>query len=426
MQFCIRQVAFLVLLTVLFSSCRKKDTDPPTVQILQPSENSSFNVFDTITVRFSVHDETELTSVTIKLLNLDQIPVLNSIEADVPGNGFEASAQLVIDDKLLETADYYVTVIARDGTNEKRSFRKARVNALPKQRRGIYCSTAAGQIWKIDSLFQSSTLYLLPGHDILRMSVNSLSDRLTVAGNFSTRIANYDLKTGSMVWSDEVFQVAQTPRYRDLVGHGNDVYAALFDREIRSYGLGGSLTFNQQTGDYRPELIYVDDNFLVIEMELVGANDHFIFVYQASTKALLWQMDIPMDVKAICPFDSDEVMLFGNEGGDAKVLLYNMADNGYWEPRQLPVGEILTACELETKHYAISHADGLYAYTYSPNYLNLIRNGTIYQDVNYDVDNGVIIGATQNVMEEMTMNGNVLNTISLSDSISSFDIHYTR
>lgn len=426
MRIWIHVVVVLLGVAVVFFSCQKKDETSPTVEITQPAENATFNVFDTIQVSFTVEDETELVAVSVQLVNSDFVPVGESQNVNVPSNGFSGTAELAIDDKLLPTGDYYVKVLADDGTNEKRGYKKVKIIALPKQRRAIYCSMLAGDIWKVDSLFQGTEPWLQLQHDVKKLVVNSLKDRLTVIGNFSTRTANHDIASGALVWSDDAFVVSQIVRYNDLFGYQNDIYTAWYDREVRSYTLAGSLTMNRATGDYIPELIYANDDFLVIEMELSGANNHFLFVYHASTKALLWQIDIPMDVKAICAFDDDEVMLFGNENGDAKVLLYNMANNGYWEPRQLPSGKVTTATELEGKVYAISHTDGIYSYTYSPNYLNLIRAGSSYQQVRFDEDNGTILAATGNLLEEMTVQGQVTNTVSLPDSISSFDIHYTR
>ncbi|MBI1289048.1 MAG: hypothetical protein GC178_15880 [Flavobacteriales bacterium] len=426
MRFWPRTILIFSLFLVALYACRKKDEVFPKVEILQPAENAAFQVFDTIHVSFSVSDETELVSVTVQLINSDLIPAGAQQHVAVPSSSFSGSADLIISDKLLPSGVYYVEVAASDGPNEEKAFQKITVNALHKQRKAIYCALASGTISKVDSLFQGSSPWLQLGHDLKKMVVNSLKDRLTCIGNYSTEIASYNIGSASQVWSDNAFFVSQVQRYTDLLAYKNDIYVGWYDQEVRSYSLSGSLGWARQTGNYRPELIYADDNYLVIEMELLGANDHFIFVYQATTKALLWQMDIPMDVKSICGFDENEVVLFGNDNGNAKVLLYDMSNNSWWQPRQLPVGEVITATKMEGKTYAISHQDGIYAYTYSPNYLNLIKSGGLYQDVSYDEDKGTLIAATGNTLEEMSIQGQLLGTVVQPDSIVSFDIHYTR
>jgi hypothetical protein len=242
----------------------------------------------------------------------------------------------------------------------------------------------------------------------------------------STGIRSYDIDFSSLSWSDDVFQAAQTDRYFDLVCSDNDVFTAIYDREVRGYNLSGGLIMNEPTGNYWPETIFIEGNYLVVEMELVGDDDHFIFVYHRYTRSLLWQLDVPMDVISICQLQNDEVLLFGNDGADAKVLHYDIGDNAYWQPRQLPDGRLLGAVSMEGQKFAIAHENGLYAYTYSPNYLNLIRGGTVHQQLCFDVDKGTIIGASENILEEVSPNGQLLNTVVHSDSITSIAIHYTR
>ena len=89
-------------------------------------------------------------------------------------------------------------------------------------------------------------------------------------------------------------------------------------------------------------------------------------------------------------------------------------------------GKVLDAVQMDGAKYAIAHENGLYSYTYSPNYLNLITAGTSFQSVSFDVENATLIGATQNVLNEITTNGQVIHTIVATDSITSADIHYTR
>lgn len=422
----------LLCLTIVIcaAACQKKDTVSPSVAILQPLEGSIYYVYDSVFVSISAIDETELLWVSAKLVDGDFVPIGASSVVSINPNTNSGTAELVIDDKLTETADYYVLVTAFDGANEQREFCKIRIIGLPKERRAIYFSSSNGTgmdaVWKLDSLLESTILWVQPNQDVKKLCINSLDDRLNLIGNYSTGLKSYDLKTGAVVWSDDVFPVAQTQRYMDLVSYKRDVFTAIYDREIRKYNLSGGLTLNQPTGIYRPETIYVDDNYFVVEMELVGDNDHFLVVYHASTHGFLWNLDVPMDVTSIRKLQDDEVLLFGNEGGNAKVLHYDIGDNAYWEPRQLPTGKLLGAVTMDGLRFAISHENGLYAYTYSPNFLNLIRGGLIYQNLCFDVDRNTILAASGTSLEELSSVGQLINTVVHSDSITSIDIHYTR
>ena len=429
MQFGIRYTAFFVLICALsIGSCKKKDSVPPNVAIYLPAEGQLFNVFDTVTTQFSVDEETNLEYVSAQIVDDNFIPIGQSQSINFNEIFFSRTADLVLENKLLETGDYYVLITASDGTNETREFRKIGVIALPKKKRGIFFSTAApsNQIWKIDSLFQGGVSWLSPSQDMRKLCVNSLNDRLTFIGEFSTEVQSYDINSVGMVWSDNTANVNQIQRFTDLLCYENATYVGLFDKELRAYNLNGSRTLGQLTGNYRTETIYADRTFLLVEMQLVGDNSYHLFVFNRQTEAQLWQLEIPMNVEAICALQDDEVVLFGNDNGQARVLHYDIGENGWWEPRNLPTGILTDAVRTEAGNFAIAHEDGLYSYTYNPNFLNML-SADKYQDIVFDVDNNTIVGAMQSTVNEVSVvNGAMINSFSQGDSITSLDIFYTR
>lgn len=416
------------LLGIFLDACKQKDEVFPSISIIQPTTGTIYNVYDTVFVSVEAMDETELRSVNVRLVDANFVSIGITVSVSINASNSEGSAELIITDKQLETGTYHVVATAFDGINESHAYQEIRIIELPRERRGIFFSTQGqfGQIWRLDSLFSTVDSWVSPMQDIGKLCVNSRLDRITVAGNVSRELQTFDLANTSILWFDEAVNVTQIQRFTDLLCFENTVYAAFYDKEIRSYSASGSLTMNVLTGNYRPEVLYADDIFLVAGMTLVGGNTNHIFVFNRLSRVLLWQQQLPMNVKAICQLENDEVMLFGNDGNQARVLHYDIGNNAYWEPRQLPEGRILDAVKLESQRFGIAHETGLYSYTYNPNYLNQI--GSIqYQDICFDVDYGTLIGATGNTLNEIhTTNGQLLSIITASDSITSLDIHYTK
>ncbi|MGB0918611.1 MAG: hypothetical protein ACPGU4_13540 [Flavobacteriales bacterium] len=423
----------LLLLTVLvmvvfLDACEKEDSIPPRVTFIEPNQGRLFNVLDTVVARFSVEEESRLEFVSANIVDASFVPIGPSTSVNFSEINFTASAEIVLENKLLETGDYHVLITASDGVNETREFREIRIVAIPKKRRAVYFSSASpsNQIWKLDSILQSGVQWLNPNQDIKQLCVNSLNDRLTFLGQFSTGINSIDLATNGVVWSDNTANVNQIPRYTTLYCFSNTVYVGLYDKELRSYNLNGTRTLSELTGNYRPESVYADDTYLVVEMQLIGDGSHHMFVYQRVTNVLLWQVEVPMNVESICQLQTDEVLLFGNENGEAKVLHYDIGSNGWWEPRSLPSGMLRDAVETDAGKFAIAHESGLYSYTYNPNFLNMLTADN-YQDIVFDVDNNSIVGASRNVLNEVSLiNGATINSFTQADSITSLDIHYTR
>ncbi|MBL4585677.1 MAG: hypothetical protein JKX84_01265, partial [Flavobacteriales bacterium] len=229
----------ICLVVSAIHSCKKVDEIQPNVIIISPLENTQFDVFDTVDVRFEVTDETQLVSAEVKIVNSDFIAVSAAVSINLSGTDYSGGAEVILANKLLETGNYYALVSVSDGVNEQRVFQKIKIAAIPKLRRAVYFSdvrnSGSGSIYKIDSLFQSSSLFINPSQDIRELCVNSELDRLTFIGHFSTRISSYNLLNNSVVWSDATFPVSQTPRFMDLFCYGDQVFTTLYDQEIRSY-----------------------------------------------------------------------------------------------------------------------------------------------------------------------------------------------
>ncbi|MCB9204353.1 MAG: hypothetical protein H6603_05175 [Flavobacteriales bacterium] len=427
MRLCLPVVLVSVMAVfAVLPSCTKKDEVPPSVTISSPFNGAEYNVFDTIQVSFQIEDETALVSASAEVLSQDFYPITPKTNI----TNYNGSAQVILDDKLIESGEYFLVVNASDGTNDSREFVEIRINAIPKVRRAVYVATSSGSgqdaVWQVDSLLQQYISWSQPGQDVLKVCANSAYDKLALIGRLSTGLKVYSLPFGSLDWSDDVFNVSQTERYQDLICNQNSFFASIYDREIRGYTLSGALIKNFPTGDYRAETLFRYENTLLAEMNLVGDDRHFLNVYYESTMALLNQVDFDMDIVAIVSLQGDEVLVFGNNAGQAKVYHYDIGENSFWEPRQLPVGKVYDATRTEGVRVVFTHDDGVYTYTYSPNFLNLLRSGSAYRQVHFDVDNGAVLSASENILEEISQSGQLVSTVVLPDSIVSFDIHYTR
>lgn len=423
----LRFLCFTFLAVVFeISGCKKKDEQPPVISILSPAEGAIFQVYDTVNVSFEVLDETQIESAYAQILNLN----LTAATGQKPISGSAGAVSLILEDKLLETGDYWVLVAANDGMNTTLAYQKIRIIGLPKALRSIYAATSSNQetgtIWRIDSLFQQVNLWKNLNQDVLELDVSSKFDQLTLVGVLGNGIKNYKLPGGTVNWVDEAFSAPQVPRFQDVFYYENLVFMSLYDREVRAYTLQGALALTIQTGDYRPEAIYAYGTYLLIEKNLVGDNRHFLDIYNLQSRAFLRQVDFQVDIVSIAQLEGDEVLVFGNDGNQARVFQFDIGVNSYWEPRQLPEGKVYEAVTTQNNSFAFTHDNGLYAYTYSPNYLNQIRTGSGYRGVEFDVDNAVIISSANNVLERTTLTGQPAGTVVLQDSIVSFDLYYTR
>lgn len=426
-----RSVFLIAICGIMLAACADKDTEPPVITLLAPLENDAFAVFDTIQAVYEVTDERIVESVTIKLVNQDFIPVSAQVTQAI-GKAIHAGfAELVIDNRQLESGKYYLLLSATDGTNDRNAFVSLQIAALPFERRAVYFADLQTQgnsgIFKVDSLFSAIIPYASAGQDIGRLLVNSAHDRVTVSGIKGTGIVQYDLMGTGQQWAASASNQPPAPTFHDMATNGGNVFLSLFTRELRGYTLDGALMLNRQFEHDRPHTLYADDQHLIVELREIGGEQNRLLVLRQNNFSEKWIASIPMQIAAICPRSSSEVFLFGNDNGQARALLYNTESNGWWEPRQLPPGRVIHAVKGDGQIYFLALESGLYAYTYSPNFMNTLRAGEQFQRLRFDQADGLLIGASGNALKVVApQSGNVIATMMHTDSITDLDIHYTK
>lgn len=427
----LRFPVIILLGVLLLAACDDADSEPPAIDIIAPTEFSQYHVYDTIGVHFSLADDRMVENFSLRLVNEGLISVIGQVSGVVGKTQHEGFAELVIDNRQLESGKYYVLVTASDGTNDSKLYREVFVNGLPFKRRAIYIADAGtdgtGALHRIDSLLSSIELYSMSGQDIRKVSINSALDRLNVLGKNSGGLMQYDLATGQLRWTASTSTQPQAATYHDMATHAGQVFVSLFDKRLRVYSENGVQQLELLTENDRPFTLYADDAHLLVERRQNGTAQNRLFVYRSNNYSYKHQMALTMQLVAICERNGNEVFLFGNENGQAKVWLYNVEANSYWEPRQLPEGRIYHAVKGSGQSYFLAHESGLYHYTFNPNFLNNIRPSMQYQYLCYDRADGLLLAAKGNSLDVMVgQNGAVMTTFAHTDSIVSMDIHYTR
>lgn len=416
---------------MMLSACAEKDTEPPLITVLTPQENAPFAVLDTIAVAYEVTDDNIVETVAVKLVDQNFIPVSAQVAHTIGAASHSGFAELVIDNRQLESGKYYVLLTASDGTNDRNAYRSVQIAALPFERRAVYFADMQTQgnsgIFKVDSLFNGIIPYVNAGQDIGRLLVNSAKNRVTVSGIISTGIIQYDLMGSGQQWAASASNQPPARTFHDMATDGSNVFISLFTRELRGYTMDGALILNRQFEHDRPHTIFADGSHLMVELREIGGGPNRLLVLRQNNFSEKWIVTLPMQIVAICPRTASEVLIFGNDNGQARVLLYDTESNGWWEPRQLPPGPILHAVKGDGQTYFLALESGLFAYTYNPNFLNTLRAGERFQRLCFDRADAVLIGAKGSTMQAIApQNGAVIATMSHTDSITDLDIHYTK
>lgn len=418
----------LASLLIAITSCKEKDEERPQVAISFPGDGASYSVKDTILVGIEASDNVNLELVQAKLTDQEGRLSSTIASAHPESRSYTGTLSIIIEDKYLASGSYWVNVKVSDGDNERSTYVSVNVVEFPRERRAIVALTGSANVsvQRVDSLGSIAPLISL-GHDGSAVCINNRQDQALVIGDIDGTISSVDLVNGGLEWENTWPDQPPAPAFSAATCDDSDLLISAYGHLILGYDEFGSLILNKETTvAYRPEEIVTVGEQIIVEQRQSGTTDHFMFYYNRASAAVQNQILVPMDVVAICPFDEVSVLIFGNDNGQARVFQYSFFENAIWEPRTLEPGTVIDAVKSNGNTYFIAQSDGIYAYTFSPNFLNHIVPSVVSTGLRFDTDRGVLLSSSSNEIQEYSGSGTLIATHQFPEDVVSFDLHYTK
>ena len=382
----------LIGLLLLFLLSCKKDSDgkSPLVIFNTPHENQTYAVYDYVTVNASVSDETKLTSLSVSLLDAQEVPVHVTIPVSVSANSMTLNLLYDLDNIHLESGTYYILITASDGTNDTHAYQKIGIISVPKVLSKVYVTskTSASQtnLSVIDSAFTS----IIPVHsfsgDHIGSSVSSYYQQAYMCGNYTGNFSGLELSNNNVKFSIAPF-VSPNPYFTGFYTDDKINYVSRYDGNIKGYNYLGNITFGATAiAGYYSEHICFNNGCLISEQQDKTAATKMLTTYY-STNTIEKNCLLNQDVVAFCEKDYANVFVFGNAGGQGVIQLFDRVNNNLWSPYPFPLatGAILSALKINADTYLIGHSNGtIYRYNYSFNSLTTYLTGYTAIQLKYD------------------------------------------
>ena len=131
----------LVLIQILcvLGSCQKQDKIPPRINVISPLNNTSFQIPCVVQVEGEVHDNQSLSRIEISIVDENLVPVTTAISQNISGDQFEFNEQFIINDRLLQSGNYFVKVSVEDEEgNLNSSYTTVSLSEVTRELLGIY------------------------------------------------------------------------------------------------------------------------------------------------------------------------------------------------------------------------------------------------------------------------------------------------
>lgn len=430
--------ACLAIFIPLVFSCKKdKDKSPPVVQIDLPSNNSVITAGDALRVTGRISDDKKLESVTIKVVSADGNTVL--VPAfNVPLDGAELNLDraFTVGDVHTETGAYQVIVEASDGKNREKEYRDIRINEIPRVFKKMVLVRKSGAGYTLDSLVGGMFQTFFSGTgDVSATAINQYDQYLYIAGYKQGNITAYNLATKTPQWvMGPDISVGTNPLfYSSFYDAGTRVlwqsFAGNTTHRLKAIAPNGNVqkTLDMQPGYVAGSILSTANNIIVGEQPYTGTGSSMLSYYYTSGFGLEFTTSMPVKAIKIFELSTHELVIFGNNGAQGEMRIYDRNTNGFWEQVNIPAGKIYDAVQLDANSYIIAHETGLIRFEQSPSNMITISPGKKVQVLYRDVFSGALYGGEGNMVKSFhPLTGNELTSIAAADSVKGILMQYNK
>lgn len=414
--------------------CKKdKDTVPPIVTITSPYDNQMFNVYETFTIKAELTDDKKLVSVNIKLVNEQQAVMQSPVEFAISGKEYSLNIQYELYDVHLPNGNYYLRIEASDGESTGVGYMKIYIHETPTFRKSIYAITQSASMLNVVKIDSSLSLInkLSFTSDYSGSVLSSYYQYLFVSGIYSGGFSGIDVERGNIKWSVPPTNTGN-PDFTSLTSANEKYYLSYFSGNVRAYNYSGRVDYQtQQMQDgYYPAKVIKNGDYVLVETKEKISSTKKLITCLANTGLAIREKQIQGDVVEFINKSISEVVLFSNNNGQGEMSVFNILSNSLFSPHTIPVGEILSALQIDADNFLIGHANGtIYRYEYSNSSLTTLMTGVMPYKMTYDVINNQLIVAEAKTIQLFNYSPALTtldNTVALTDSILNVHVLFNK
>jgi hypothetical protein len=407
---------YLGLLLVL--SCKKPDTTPPDVNLEIPSSSlTAYNYGESIFIRFSASDETELSKYVVQLVDINRRILAGSGFIDLEGKEKTVTTSLDLVDRHLPSDDYSLEILVEDRNgNRGIAFTTVRYYELPLAREALFVVRQSSNTTVIDSL--STTGWMMAAALDVDAAVafgGSYHQHLVVGGNSVPACFFYQVPEllgiggfsgqnplGGQFVSDIVFDFNR-----------KSYFVSFFDGWIREFsGSGGIKNAFQVTPGFEPQKLHVSNGELICELVSPNGQSRVLSKYNISSGTLLDASAISFDVISFVE-TSNNLYAIGNSGSESKVAAVFENMTSQIQDLLVESTQIRDVAELSNGWVALAHSNGVVLQKLGEAvFFPGSTNSFSAIDLDFDTTTNTCFAlSASNQLVSISPTGNIVNTI---------------
>ena len=383
------------LLSFLITGCKKdKDTVYPSIEILEPNNNATYNAADTIVVKATFKDDKKLEYVSVKLQNEQNVNI-GSIKTFYPeNNSYTLQTTYILGDILTPTGKYTFDFVAYDGTNIKHEFIDIYLNEVPKKREKVllFAGNSSTEIYDFNQ-GNPQLLQQFSGSPI-NAYINSKTQQVWLLHNHS-EIKLLDASGLSPQWSTNENCSQSFPCITASGFFNDEMYYATYYQKIKSLDNNGTpkFTYTLTNTNEFSDCIFADNDYVFAEIKNYQNSLLKLNVHYELTAAFKQSFDYTYgysDIIGIAPYGPNEyLVLLNDNSGNAALLVYNIISNSNWTPKTLPTQNATSFTVINDNEILMTIGSTTYLYLISNNsllpYFNQAYSKIFYEPLNNEL-----------------------------------------
>ncbi|MEI7596397.1 MAG: DUF4625 domain-containing protein [Bacteroidota bacterium] len=419
----------IVVLAIFIFSCKKEENQKPLISISLPIKNTYFSYGDTIPIKASVSDDSEIKSVEIKLYDANNVSMLATIQIDVNAKEIDINRYLVIDNKDIESGEYFVRVSATDNEGESNSaLQPVYINEMVRKFSNFifFCKASSG--YNVVSVNNNQTQNILKNlsNEYSYSYVSSKNELILYSGSFLSDLFAINSTNALVKWSVLNKGSSIMPYFSGIYTNEYETYVSLYSGAVQEYSRYGGILRTFDVGNmYWPMQVLKHDNHLVVTTSYKSGTSYSLNVFNFVTTNLTQSMPMSEKPVKVIPRNANELLLFANQGNQGVLNIYKYDENNCWQPHTLS-GKFIDAVKIDENNYIISTSDEVSWYNYLNNSITpfgpAFANKIAYEDIS-----GQVVFVKDNIVQMYSYpNNQKISEFAVADSIESFYLMYNR
>jgi hypothetical protein len=294
-------------LALALQACRKEahDTTPPLIHFSSPTAGQTFYFQDNIPIEALVSDETQLTSVTVDIMNSSDVRVLDSHEFHPDNKQLQIDLSISHTDLYLPSGTYHVKIKASDGENDSYAFQEIQLIEAPRTLDQIFIVRPGAGTASIDSLHGSTLLpwFNFSGNYAFG-GIDSRNNQLVASSTDASELVSFtypDLEPLPSTLPN--IQNEITAFYHDNNQHqfiwGNNVGQVFITDQL------GSRLFSYIYASGRIKCITATNQHIIVISQASSGNTNYIDVYPRSIGIPSLTLQVAWEITGAIPLKSD-------------------------------------------------------------------------------------------------------------------------